>query len=101
MRRCVGGATQKIRQTQIERRSGPGDSLRRGRFSGYRFDRVLLVVWSEPLQRIARSVYRDLHARWERTHTKQRRHLQKPKFGENAAINWREWARRLLQRRDR
>ena len=31
----------------------------------------------------------------------QRRHLQEPRFGENAAIDWRQRTRRLLQRRDR
>src|SRR5213595_1821507 len=49
---CVDGATQKIRQTEIERRSRPGDWLCRRRFSGHLFNRVLLGVRSAPLQRI-------------------------------------------------
>ena len=54
MRRCLGGATQEIRETEIERRSRPGDSLCRGRFSRDRVDRVLLAFRSASFTKVCR-----------------------------------------------
>ena len=99
--RCLGGAAQKIRQTEIERRSRAGDSLRRRRFSRDRADRVLLALRAGTLQRTSRRLSRNLHARRQRPDAGERRHFQKSGAGENAAIDRRERARRFLQRRDR
>ena len=73
---ALGGAAPEIRQAVVRRRSLRRDSLRGGRFSGHRVDRVLLGHFGPTLQRSARRFSRDLHARWQRPRAGERRHFQ-------------------------
>ena len=77
------------------------DSLCRGRFSGHRADRLLLAFRPGALQGFARRLSPNLHARWQRPHAGQGRHLQESGARAHPAVDRRKGPRRLLQRRDR
>ena len=99
--RRMGGAAQKIRQTETERRSCARDSLCRGRFSGHGTDRVLLGVRSAALQRTCPARFSKLTRSTAKAGPRRRRHLQESGARQDAAIDRRERSRRFLQRRDR
>ena len=66
---------------------------------GFPVTELIAYYWafrSAALQRIARRFSRNLHARWQRPHAGQRRHLQESGAGEHAAPDRRERAATLF-----
>ena len=65
---------------------------------GFPVTELIAFYWRlvPTLQRIAGRVSRNLHARWQRPHSGERRHFQESCAGQDVATDWRERSRRFL-----